>query len=103
LAQVEIIKNMQLKEKPNIYKQAQRFAEITIELIVNGNIKRAKHCLQIAGNQFNAGTLEIKNAISNVYLYSVSSFLEGQNCRIKNFLPQSLENEYHSQINASGV
>lgn len=83
----------------NIYKNTQRFAEITKSLIMTGNISRAKRCLQKAENLFNTGNPQIKNVISNVYVFSVSSFMEMHHCSIKSLFPESLINEYYQQIN----
>lgn len=94
---------MKVKSKPNIYKQAQHFADVTKKLIAKGNIARAKKCLQKAEHIFNNGTSEIKNVISNIYVFSVSSFMEIHHCSIKELLPQSLHNEYYKQVNASGI
>ena len=81
----------------------QRFADITKTLIMQGNINRTKHCLQIAEEIFNKGTGEIRNAVSNVYLFSVSSFMEINHINVRPLLPMNLEKEYVHQINASGI
>lgn len=94
---------MKVKSKLNIYKQAQYFADVTKTLIAKGNINRAKKCLKIAEEVFVNGTSEVKNAISNVYLYSVSSFMEMHCCNIDELLPTNLKNEYYKQINTSGI
>jgi len=86
-----------------IYKQAERFAEITKSAIVSGNIARAKKCLALAEKLFVTGSSETKNAISNVFVFSVSSFMELRHCSISNLFPQSLKAEYLKQINTSGV
>lgn len=86
-----------------IYKQAERFAEITKTAIVSGNIVRAKKCLAIAEQIFITGNYETKNAISNIYVFSVSTFMELRYCSISNLFPQSLKAEYLKQINTSGV
>ena len=86
-----------------IYKQAERFAEITKKAIISGNIKRAKKCLEVAERLFISGSSETKNAISNVYVFSVSSFMELRHCNISNLFPKSLKAEYLKQINTSGV
>jgi hypothetical protein len=86
-----------------IYKQAERFAEITKTAIITGNISRAKKCLALAERLFISGSNETKNAISNVYIFSVSSFMELRHCSISNLFPQSLKAEYIKQINTSGV
>ena len=87
----------------NVYDQMQRFANITKQLIIIGNINRAKHCLQIAEDIFNSGNNEIKNVVTNVYLFSVSSFMELHHCSIKNLFPATLQKEYYKQVNTSGL
>jgi hypothetical protein len=86
-----------------IYEQAERFAEITKVAIITGNISRAKKCLALAERLFETGSNETKIAISNVYVFSVSSFMELRYCNISNLFPKSLKAEYIKQINASGV
>ena len=86
-----------------IYKQAERFAEITKSAIISGNIHRAKKCLALAERLFETGSNQTKIAISNVYVYSVSSFLEVRRCSISNLFPIALRKEYLKQINTSGV
>jgi hypothetical protein len=86
-----------------IYKQAERFAEITKTAIIRGNISRAKKCLALAERLFISGSNETKIAISNVYIFSVSSFMELRHCSISNLFPQTLKAEYIKQINTSGV
>ena len=80
----------------------QRFADITKASIVSGNIKRAKRCLGLAERIFTLGSAEIKNAIVNVYVFSVSTFMEIHHCNIRNLFPESLQSEYKKQINTSG-
>ena len=86
-----------------IYNQAARFAGITKAFIISGNIQRAKKCLDVAEKLFVSGSSETKTAISNVYLYSVTAFMEMHKCSIQNLFPTSLEAEYRSQINAIGA
>jgi hypothetical protein len=94
-----------MKNQPNqsIYKQTQRFADVTKAFIVKGNVRRAKRCLQIAENAFVRGNQEIQNAITNVYVFSLSSFLEIHHFNIGEFLPKNLQDEYHKQINAASL
>lgn len=89
---------MQSKTKSNIYKKAQRFADVTKLLIMRGNMTRAKRCIHIAENLLINGEKEIKNAISNVYVHSLSCFMEVHNCNIKNLLPNSMKKEYYIQV-----
>ena len=93
-----------MKNKINtIYKQAERFSEITKKAIISENIYRAKKLLSIAENLFETGSTETKNVISNVYVYSVSSFMELRHCSISNLFPKALKAEYIKQINATSV
>ncbi|MEO8150430.1 MAG: hypothetical protein ABI723_22555 [Bacteroidia bacterium] len=92
---------MKAKNSKNIYKQMQRFADLTKTLIIQGNIARAKKCLAVAEKLFETGSNEMKNAVSNVFVFSVSSFMEVHHCHIKDLFPKSLDMEYHKQVNAS--
>lgn len=83
--------------------KAVQFAEITKNLIRKGNIIRAKKCLSIAEQLLITGNSETKNVISNIYIFSVSTFMEIHKCSIANLFPPTLRKEYISQINASGV
>ena len=86
-----------------IYKKAERFAEITKNSIITGNISRAKKCLALAEQLLATGSNETKIAISNVYVFSVSSFMELHHCSISNLFPKFLKAEYIKQIYTSGV
>ena len=83
--------------------KAVQFAEITKSLIRKGNIARAKNCLNMAEQLMVTGNTETKNVISNIYIYSVSTFMEIHNCSIANLFPKSLREEYLKQVNTSGV
>ncbi|MEN9908652.1 MAG: hypothetical protein RLZZ540_1801 [Bacteroidota bacterium] len=83
--------------------KAVQFAEITKSLIRKGNIIRVKKCLSVAEQLLITGNTETKNVISNIYLFSVTTFMEIHNCSIANLFPQTLRKEYIKQINASGV
>lgn len=82
-------------------QQAQRFAEITKLAIISGNISRAKKFLNIAENLLENGNYETKNLISNVYVYSVSNFMDLRNCSISNLFPKSFKKVYNNQINTN--
>ena len=86
-----------------IYRQAERFAEITKTAIITGNINRARKCLALAERLLVNGNNETKIAITNVYVFSVSSFMELRHCSISNLFPTSLKAEYIRQINSTSV
>jgi len=81
----------------------ERFADLTIRLIKNGHILRAKKCFAVAEKLYMTGSTEVKNAVSSVFLFSVSSFMELHKCHIHNLFPGSLRSEYVRQINTSGI
>jgi hypothetical protein len=83
--------------------KAVQFAEITKNFIRKGNILRVKKCLSVAEQLLVTGNTETKNVISNIYVFSVSTFMEMHNCSIAKLFPQSLRKEYIAQVNASGV
>jgi len=87
----------------SVAAKAAQFAEITKNCIKNGNIPRAKKCLDIAELLFNTGSNETKSAIGNIYVFSVSTFMELKSCTVANLFPPFLKKEYVSQINASGI
>ncbi|WP_114758987.1 hypothetical protein [Flavobacterium sp. AG291] len=93
---------MKNQVKPASAKVVQ-FAEITKSLIRKGNIPRAKKCLEVAERLLTTGNAETKNLIVNIYIFSVSTFMELRKCNIANMFPQSLRKEYIAQINTSGV
>ena len=87
----------------NVYAKAQKFADLTTTLIIKGNIRRAKKCLDVAELLFTTGSNETRNAIGNIYVNSVSTFMEMHHCSIARLFPNTLRAEYVKQVNASGV
>ncbi|NMH28772.1 DUF7674 family protein [Flavobacterium silvaticum] len=87
----------------SIQGKASRLAEITKTCLRTGNIVRARKCLLAAEELLKNGSLETKVAITNVYVFSVSGFMELRNCRISGLFPPLLHAEYISQINATSV
>lgn len=86
-----------------IYKQAERLAEITKKFIISGNVNRAKKCLLIADQFLQNGSNETKNAVYNVYIFSVSTFMEFHRISISNLFPQNLKLKYNNQINSLAI
>lgn len=97
---------MKTQQSKNLYKVMQRFADITILFILQGNLRRAERCLQLADKLFITGNLIIKNAVSNVFVYSLSRVLDRRDEISKKafeILPFSLKREYELQVNSFGV
>ena len=87
----------------SIYRQAERLADLTKTCIRNGNIPRAKKFFAVAEKRYRQGNNETKNAVINVFLVSVSCFMELQKCSIHHLFPASLKREYIRQVNASCI
>jgi hypothetical protein len=81
----------------------QKLADITKVFIISGNIQRVKKCLDIATRLYSNGNNEVKNAIANVYVFSVSTFMEIHHYNIRKLFPKPLQSEYLKQVNASGI
>jgi len=86
-----------------LHKKAERFADITKQLIINGNVARAKKMLAYAEKLLINGNKETQNLISNVFVFSISTFLEVRNCSISNLFPPALKADYIHQVNATGA
>lgn len=91
------------KDNTTLLKKIERFAEVTVSSLKLGKTVRAKRCFAIAEDVFQKGNAEVKQAIANVYLNTVSHYLEINHYVIKQFLPEGLHKEYIKQINTSGV
>lgn len=87
----------------SLIKRMERFADVTINSLRLGKTARTKRCLALAEELFKKGNEEMKNAVTNVYLYSVSHYLELNKYQISKLLPVGLHKEYVKQVNASGV
>lgn len=78
----------------SIYERMQRFSDITLKLIQNRNMDRANKCLAIADRLFATGTVQMKNAITVVYLFKLSVVLESHYYNVAKLLPGNLKREY---------
>ena len=84
----------------DVYNQMQRMAGLTIALVLTGKLARVKKFLDAAEDLFLNGNYQTRNAVSNVYIYNLSSMLELHHCNIQALLPRRLQAEYIKQINA---
>jgi hypothetical protein len=94
---------MKRQKQRNIYLQMQSFATTTKTLLIQGNMLRVNKCIGMIEQLFVNGNIEVRNAISNVYLYSLTSFMEMHRYHIKDLLPLRLQEEYYKQINTSSI
>jgi len=99
----QIILTIMKKFNDTLVQKMERLANITISSLQLGKTARTKRCLNLAEELLNKGNAEMKNAITNVYLYSVSHYMELNHYAMAKLLPVSLHKEYVKQINTSGV
>jgi hypothetical protein len=95
-----------LSNPQNIYVSVKCFAEFTKKLIKSGNLSEVKHCFNLAEKMLLQGNKTVKNAIENVYVFSVSSLLDLASPighKIKGMMNKALITEYKRQIYATGV
>lgn len=94
-----------LASTKNIYKTVACFVDYTKELLLTGKMKSVKKCLKLAEKMLNEGNNTVKNAIENVYVYSLGTLLDvsdATSTELKKIFNGGLRKEYHRQIMASG-
>jgi len=92
--------------KLNVYRQAERFAVLTKKMMELGKTERVSKCLMQADLLLVAGNPQVKNAISNVFLISLSNFLETHyevGRKMIQLFPEHLRLEYNRQIYSSAL
>ncbi|MGP8214907.1 MAG: hypothetical protein ACLQQ4_05025 [Bacteroidia bacterium] len=80
------------------------FANHTIDLIKKGNISGLKSCFNAAEQILAGGSNEVKHAMENVYVYSITIFFDmatAMSRQVKELLPLQLMNEYQKQVAGS--
>lgn len=101
--------NSELEKIPNavnVYTSIKCFADFTRKLVSKGNLKEVKHCFTIAEKMLCQGNHTVKNAIENVYIFSLSSvlgFASPFNLKIKGIMNGALRREYNRQVCTSGI
>ncbi|MBC8045330.1 MAG: hypothetical protein H7Y00_00900, partial [Fimbriimonadaceae bacterium] len=58
------------------YTTVQCFTDYTRNLLIRGNIEAAKKCFVTAEKLLQSGSNIIKNAVSNIFLFSISQFMD---------------------------
>ena len=88
----------------NVFKIIDGFAGYTIDLIKKGNLSAIKKCFSAAEQMLADGSSEVKNAIENVYVFSITIFFDMAHAvskQVKELLPAHLMEEYHKQVHCS--
>lgn len=91
---------MKNRSNNSVYDQMRRMAELTIAMVLAGKLQRAKKFINAAEKLFLSGNYQSRTAVSNVYLYDVTTILELHHYNVQTLLPQSLQKEYTKQSNA---
>ncbi len=95
-----------LPSSNNIYKTIECFVSFTKHLISEGNLKEAKHCFIVAEKMLENGNNTVKNAIENIYVYSLGTFVEltaSTANHLKEIFNGSLRKEYHKHVMTNGI
>lgn len=88
----------------SLYKTISSFASYTKELIRQGNLPLVKDCFATAEYLLEEGTSNVKSAIENLYVFSVTSFLDltgSVSKQVKELLPARIQSEYKKQVGYS--
>jgi len=92
---------MKVKAISGPYTQMQRLADLTKVCLLKGNISRASKCIRVADLLLQTGSAEVKCAVRNVFVYSVSAFMEWQRMSVRLLFPLTLQAEYYRQIHTA--
>jgi hypothetical protein len=93
---------LNIKDATCAYKIAAFFAAFTKKLIRKGDQKAVQACFDAAEFLLLMGKHNVKTAIENVYLFSVSRDID-YNVMLAKQLPPLLKSEYRRQVNSSGI
>lgn len=78
----------------------QRMAELTSKMVLSGKLVRAGRFLDTAEKLFLKGNYRTRNAVSNVFIYNLSTILQLHHCDVNALFPYNLQKEYVRQSNA---
>jgi hypothetical protein len=94
-----------LQNGADIYKTMECFVDFTKQLINKGMYIAVKDCFRLAERMLADGNNTVKNAIENVYVYSLGIVLElsaSTSNTLNEIFNGSLRKEYNRQVCASG-
>jgi len=84
------------------YKIAAFFAVFTRKLIRSGNLNEVRNCFGLAENLLENGNYTVRNAMENVYIYSVTQSLAFDHSFNFEF-PCLFKKVYQKQLSAAGI
>ncbi len=89
-----------------LYRSIQGFADSSLKLCEEEKFEKLKQFLKVALKLFKEGNATVRNAIVNVYLFTLSRYMDEQPVgkkRIEPFLPHELRIEYGKMHYTSGM
>jgi hypothetical protein len=93
--------SIQSEQSENLSKYMHKLANITKLCVLEKQMGKAKNYLAYVERMYNQGDIRTKNIITNIYVFSVSSFLEIRSYNMREVFPKCLCDEYYKQVNAS--
>jgi hypothetical protein len=86
-----------------INQRLQDLASKTKANLADKNIEAARNYISQVEKEYHSGDKHLRNLIANIYIFSVSTYLECHDLDLFNLFPLSFIKEYYSQVNASGL
>jgi len=99
--------NNELEKLPNlnnVYKTMQCFAEFTKRLANKKNLTAVKNCFNLAERMLEQGNNTVKNAVENIYVFSLSALIDMVSPiqeQVKKMLPENIKNVHLKQVMTS--
>ena len=94
-----------VRPQTNIYTTLQSFTRFTNRAFYDNNLKLAEKCCRLAERLYIQGDNLVKNAIENIFVYAIPSFLccnKNTTESAKTLIPATLYNMYVRQVMQSG-
>lgn len=101
----EFSKKWSAEEIKNPYAAMQILLQLTTEKAQEHDFRMVKRCLETAGRLHDHGNSIIKNAVENIYVYSLSNLLYAfgeDKPRLLAIIPMTLYTVYINQIKSGG-
>ena len=101
----EIDEKIKMKEKISVYSLMQTLVDFTSQQIQKGNLNAATKCFKLADKLYTRGNSAVKNAVDNVFVYSLSNLLgtyPRKRTQLLSVLPIGIYTLYIQQLKHSG-
>ena len=70
----------------------------TKSLLASGHIEKARQLIDQAAEMYRHGDILTRNLVSNVYVFSISSYIELYDKNLLKLLPDDLKREFHEIV-----